>query len=56
MQGGSVPGSIGRMIAIEAFSKRHDLIIMGASQRSLLSSILKGNPVEEVLRNTPVTL
>ena len=48
--GRSVPGSIGRMIAIEAFSKRHDLIIMGASQRSMLSSILKGNPVEEVLR------
>lgn len=54
--GRSVPGSIGRMITIEAFSKRHDLIIMGASQRSLLSSILRGNPVEEVLRNTPCDL
>lgn len=54
--GRSVPGSIGRMITIEAFSKRHDLIIMGASQRSMLSSILKGNPVEEVLRNTPCDL
>ena len=28
--GRSVPGSIGRMITMEAFSKRHDLIIMGA--------------------------
>jgi len=54
--GRSVPGSIGRMITIEAFSKRHDLIIMGARQRSMLSSILKGNPVEEVLRNTPCDL
>lgn len=54
--GRSVPGSIGRMITIEAFSKRHDLIIMGASQRSMLSSILRGNPVEEVLRNTPCDL
>ena len=54
--GRSVPGSIGRMITIEAFSKRHDLIIMGASQRRMLSSILKGNPVEEVLRNTPCDL
>jgi nucleotide-binding universal stress UspA family protein len=54
--GKSVPGSIGRMITIEAFSKRHDLIIMGASQRSMLSSMLKGNPVEEVLRNTPCDL
>ncbi|NCO84263.1 MAG: hypothetical protein COZ31_08655 [Nitrospirae bacterium CG_4_10_14_3_um_filter_44_29] len=51
--GRSVPGSTGRVIAIEAFSKRHDLIIMGASRRSMLSSILKGNPVEEVLRETP---
>ena len=54
--GRSVPGSIGRMITMEAFSKRHDLIIMGASQRSMLSSILRGNPVEEVLRNTPCDL
>ena len=54
--GRSVPGGIGRMITIEAFSKRHDLIIMGASQRSMLSSILRGNPVEEVLRNTPCDL
>jgi len=29
---------------------------MGASERSLLSSILKGNPVEEVLRETPCDL
>ena len=54
--GRSVPGSIGRMITIEAFSKRHDLIIMGASRRSMVSSILRGNPVEEVLRNTPCDL
>lgn len=51
-----VPGRIGRTIAIEAFSKRHDLIIMGASERSLLSSIFKGNPVEELLRDTPCDL
>lgn len=54
--GRSVPGSTGKTITIEAFSKRHDLLIMGASERSLLSSILKGNPVEEVLRNTPCDL
>lgn len=50
------PGAIGRSITIEAASKRHDLIIMGASERSLLSSLLQGNPVEEVLRNTPCNL
>ncbi len=54
--GKSIPGKIGKTIAIEAFSKRHDLIIMGASERSLLSSILRGNPVEEVLRDTPCDL
>ncbi len=51
-----VPGVTGRTITIEASSKRHDLIIMGASERSLLSSILKGNPVEDVLRDTPCDL
>lgn len=50
------PGRTGKAITTEAFSKRHDLIIMGASERSLLSSILKGNPVEEVLRDTPCDL
>ena len=54
--GRSAPGRIGKIIAIEAFSKRHDLIIMGASERSLISSLLKGNPVEEVLRDTPCDL
>lgn len=54
--GKSVPGRTGKIITIEAFSKRHDLIIMGASRRSLLSSILRGNPVEDVLRDTPCDL
>lgn len=54
--GRSVPGKIGKAITIEAFSKRHDLIIMGASQRNLFSSIIKGNPVEDVLRDTPCDL
>lgn len=50
------PGTIARSITIEASSKRHDLIIMGASERSLLLSVLKGNPVEDVLRETPCDL
>ncbi len=49
-------GAALRSITIEAASKRHDLIIMGASERSLLTSILKGNPVEDVLRETPCNL
>ncbi len=50
------PGAIARSITIEAASKRHDLVIMGASERSLLSSFLRGNPVEDVLRETPCDL
>ena len=50
------PGTVGRSITVEAASKRHDLIVMGASQRSLLSSLFQGNPVEEVLRETPCDL
>ncbi|MDP2168586.1 MAG: universal stress protein [Thermodesulfovibrionales bacterium] len=55
-RGSSAAGSAGRAITIEAFSKRHDLIVMGASQRSLLSRIIRGNPVEELLRDTPCDL
>jgi nucleotide-binding universal stress UspA family protein len=55
-EGRLLPGSIARSITIEAASKRHDLIIMGASERRLLGSLLKGNPVESVLRETPCDL
>jgi len=55
-EGRLLPGKTARNITIEAFAKRHDLIIMGASERSLLASLLKGNPVEEVLRESPCDL
>lgn len=50
------PGGAGRAITIEASAQRHDLIIMGTSERSLLSSLLRGNPVERVLNETPCNL
>jgi nucleotide-binding universal stress UspA family protein len=56
LEGRMAPGAVGRGIAMEAASRRHDLIIMGASQRSLLSSLLRGNPVEDLLRETPCNL
>ncbi len=40
----------------EAARHRHDLIIMGASQRSLFSKWRRGNPVEAVMRRTPCDL
>ncbi|MEW6214890.1 MAG: universal stress protein [Nitrospirota bacterium] len=49
-------GAISRAITIEAAHKRNDLIVMGASERSLLRSIISGNPVEDVLRETPCNL
>jgi len=56
LEGRLAPGAVAKTITIEAVSKRHDLIIMGASERNLLSSIFKGNPVEKVLRDTPCDL
>lgn len=50
------PGRTGRNISIEAFAKRHDVIIMGASERSLWTALVLGNPVEVVLRETPCDL
>ncbi len=49
-------GAVSRSITIEAAHKRNDLIVMGASERSLLKSIVSGNPVEQVLRETPCNL
>lgn len=49
-------GSVSRSITIEAAHRRNDLIVMGASERSLLRSIVSENPVEQVLRETPSNL
>jgi nucleotide-binding universal stress UspA family protein len=49
-------GPAGRAITLEAALQRHDLIIMGASERGLWESLISGNPVEEVLRETPCNL
>ena len=49
-------GMTGKSIAIEAAARRRDLIIMGASERGFFNLLLKGNPVEYVLRETPCNL
>lgn len=49
-------GETARNITIEAFTKRHDLIIMGASERSMLTNFLKSSPVEDLLKETPCNL
>lgn len=47
---------VGEAIMQEAARHRHDLIIMGSSQRSLFSTWRRGNPVEDVMRRTPCDL
>ena len=49
-------GSVAREITIEASLRKNDLIIMGASERSLLGSLIGENPVEDVLRETTCNL
>jgi len=50
------PGKAGKSIAIEAASRRRDLIVMGASERGIIDQLLHRTPVEEVLRETPCNL
>ncbi len=50
------PGATGRSITVEAAARRRDLIVMGASVRNPIDYLLRGNPVEEVLRDTPCNL
>jgi nucleotide-binding universal stress UspA family protein len=52
----SAQGSVARSITTEAAFRKNDLIIMGASERGLFKSFLSGNPVENVLRETPCNL
>jgi nucleotide-binding universal stress UspA family protein len=47
---------VGGAIMQEAARHRHDLIVMGASERSLFSAWRRGNPVEDVMRRTPCDL
>ncbi len=53
---GFASGKAGRKIVIEATARRFDLMIMGASGRSLPSSLISENPVEVLLRETPCDL
>jgi len=49
-------GAVATAITVEAALHRSDLIVMGASERSLVQSLIWGNPVEKVLRETPCNL
>jgi nucleotide-binding universal stress UspA family protein len=49
-------GGVARAITMEAAFKKNDLIVMGATEKSLLNSLVRGNPVEHVLRETPCNM
>ncbi|MGQ9687860.1 MAG: universal stress protein [Desulfobaccales bacterium] len=49
-------GPASRAITVEAALQHNDLIILGASERGLWESVLRGDPVEQVLRETPCNL
>jgi nucleotide-binding universal stress UspA family protein len=49
-------GTTASNITMEAVQRKTDLIVMGASQRSILASLIKGNPVEEVMKSPPCNL
>lgn len=49
-------GTPSKDITIEAASRRFDLIVMGASTRRFLSSVLEKSPLEYVMQKTPCNL
>lgn len=49
-------GRAGKAVTIEAAQRRFDLVVMGATSRGLLASLLKESPMEAVLRESPCDL
>jgi len=49
-------GMTAASISTEAVQKRSGLIVMGASQRSLVATLVRGNPVEELMKAPPCNL
>jgi len=49
-------GKTSSAITVEAAQRKNDLILMGAAQRGLIASIVKGNPVEDVMKSPPCSL
>jgi nucleotide-binding universal stress UspA family protein len=49
----SANGPIAKAIALEAISHHHDLIVMGASERTILWRLLFGNPAGDLMRRPP---
>ena len=46
-------GQIGKSIAVEAVTRQHDLVVLGASGRGVLRRLLLGNPAGDILQQPP---
>ena len=46
-------GDIGKSITVEAITRHNDLIVLGASGRSLLRRLFTGNPAGEIMHQPP---
>ncbi len=49
----SARGPIGKSIAVEAITRHHDLIVLGASERGVLQKLFFGNPAGDVMHQPP---
>jgi nucleotide-binding universal stress UspA family protein len=46
-------GDVGKAITVEAITRHHDLIVLGASGRGVLGRLFKGNPSGEIMQQPP---
>ena len=46
-------GAISKAIAVEAITRHHDLIVLGASERGQLRRLFAGNPAGDVMQQPP---
>ncbi len=46
-------GDVGKAITVEAVTRRHDLIVLGASGRGVLGRLFTGNPAGEIMQQPP---
>jgi nucleotide-binding universal stress UspA family protein len=49
----SARGPIGKSITVEAITRHHDLIVLGASERGVLQKLFFGNPAGDVMHQPP---
>jgi nucleotide-binding universal stress UspA family protein len=46
-------GDIGKAVTVEAITRHHDLIVLGASGRGVLGRLFNGNPAGDIMQQPP---